>query len=144
MWIVFALIASLLWGLTYAINEQIYKKISIITSLGITTLLTAVIMLLVAYLTGSLKQDVSAIANSKQLLWLIIAEMIVLILAELFIGFSITHKNAALAGLIEISYPVFIILFAYLLFNENQLNGNTAAGGAFIFLGVFIIYYFNK
>ncbi len=144
MWIIFALTASVFWGLTYVINEQVYKKISVITSLGITTLATGLIMLLVAYATGLLRRDLNTIADSRSLLFLVIAETAVLLIAELFIGLSITSKNATLAGLIEISYPIFIALFAYLLYRENQLNLPTAIGGAFIFIGVFIIYYFNR
>jgi uncharacterized membrane protein len=144
MWIIYALSASLMWGLTYVVNEQVYKKISVVTSLAITTLATGVVMLLIAYSGNFLQKDLNVISNSRKLLYLIIAETILLILAELFIGLSITSKNATLAGLIEISYPIFIVLFAYLLFKENQLNASTAVGGAFIFVGVFVIYYFNK
>jgi len=133
-----------MWGLTYVINEQVYRKISVITSLAITTLATGIVMLLIAYGGNFLKRDVSTITGSNRLLYLVIAETIILILAELFIGFSITAKNATLAGLIEISYPIFIAIFAYLLFKENQFSASTAVGGAFIFIGVFIIYFFNK
>lgn len=144
MWIIFALGASIMWGLTYVVNEQVYKKISVITSLAITTLATGIVMLLIAYGANFLKRDLQVIADSRKLLFLIIAETIILILAEVLIGFSITSKNATLAGLIEISYPIFIVLFAYLLFRQNQLSASTAVGGAFIFVGVFIIYYFNR
>ena len=144
MWIIYALGASLMWGLTYVINEQVYRKISVITSLAITTLATGFVMLLIAYGGHFLKRDFVAIAGSRRPLYLIIAETVILILAEIFIGFSITSKSATLAGLIEISYPIFIAIFAFLLFKENQLSASTAVGGALIFIGVFIIYYFNK
>ena len=144
MWIILALGASLMWGLNYVIGEQIYKKISVVTSLAITTVITGIIMFIIAYAGGFLQKDLGAISSSRRLLFLVVAETVILILAELFIGFSITAKSATLAGLIEISYPIFIAIFAYLLFKENQLNVPTAIGGAFIFIGVFIIYYFNK
>ncbi len=144
MWIALALGASVFWGITYVINEQVYKKISIITSLGITSLFTAIVLLLVAYGSGLLKTDILTITGSKRLIGLILAEIIFLTLAELFIGLSITNKNAALAGLVEISYPIFIVIFAYLLFRENQISVSTVTGGVLIFIGVFIIYYFNK
>ncbi len=144
MWVVFALAASILWGLTYAINEQVYKKVSILTSLGITSLLSSIIILLISYFGRHLKQDIVTIANSQRLVVLVAAETIVLMLAELFIGLSITHKNATLAGLIEISYPIFIVLFAFIIFNESQFTVSTAAGGVLIFLGVVVIYHFSK
>jgi drug/metabolite transporter (DMT)-like permease len=101
-------------------------------------------MLFVSYRVGFLKEDIITISTSKRLVILVVAEALAFVLAELFIGLSITTKNAALAGLIEISYPLFIMLFSYFLFKENQLNVSTAAGGLFIFFGIFIIYYFNK
>ncbi|MDP2598992.1 MAG: DMT family transporter [Candidatus Liptonbacteria bacterium] len=144
MWIIFALGASIVWGITYVLGEQIYKKISVITALSITTLLSGVVMFIVAYAAGFLKKDISTVFASKGLLALVLSEAACLMIAELFIGFSITGKNATLAGLIEISYPLFIALFAYLLFRENQINLATMVGGIVIFTGVFIIYYFNS
>jgi drug/metabolite transporter (DMT)-like permease len=66
-----------------------------------------------------------------------------LLIAELCIGFSIISKNATLAGLIEISYPIFIALFSYLLF-KNKITIPTVIGGIIVFFGIFIIYYFNR
>ena len=75
---------------------------------------------------------------------MVMVQTCVLTMAEILIGLSIANKNAVFAGLIEISYPVFILLFAYLLFNENSLNLSILAGGTFVFIGVFIIFYFNS
>ncbi len=144
MWIIFALGASLMWGLNYVINEQVFKNISVVTTLALTTIMTGIVMLLIATGGHFLQQDLTIITSSRRVLFLIIASTITLIVAELLIGFSITAKSATLAGLIEISYPIFIALFAYLLFKENQLNAPTAIGGALIFIGVFVIYYFNR
>ncbi len=144
MWIIYAIGASLLWGMTYVLTEQIYKKISVVTTLGISSLITTIVMLLWAYWGGYLKKDLATISGSNHLMWLLVAEAVVLIGAELLIGLSIVEKNATLAGLIEISYPIFIALFAYLLFRENQLNTGTIIGGIIIFIGVGMIYWFNK
>lgn len=72
-----------------------------------------------------------------------IGAIVVMLIAELFIGFSITAKSATLAGLIEISYPIFIALFSYLLF-KSQVSTSTIIGGIIVFAGIFVIYYFNK
>ncbi len=143
MWILFALGASLFWGLTYVFNEQVYKKISVFTSLGIASLVIFIITIFISYFSGNLKPDILSIASSKQLLYYVIGGIIVLLIAELFIGFSITSKNATLAGLIEISYPIFIALFSYLLF-KDKITIPTVVGGMIVFFGIFIIYYFNR
>ncbi|MCD8497767.1 MAG: EamA family transporter [Alphaproteobacteria bacterium] len=43
--------------------------------------------------------------------------------------------------MIEITYPVFTILFAWLLYRDVQVNLHTALGGLLIFAGVGIIYF---
>jgi drug/metabolite transporter (DMT)-like permease len=144
MWIIFALGASITWGLTYVVNEQVYKKISVITSLAITMLISSIVMFIVAIVTGVLKKDINAILGSQKLFYLILIQTAILIIAELFIGFSITGKNATLAGLIEISYPIFIAIFAYFLYKENQINFGTLIGGLLIFTGIAVVYYFNR
>lgn len=143
MWIIFALGASLFWGISYVLSEEIYKRISVFTSLGIASFFVCIITLLIAYFNGFLKSDLVSIASSKNLLWYVIGGILALLIAEIFIGFSIVSKNAALAGLIEISYPVFIIFFSYLLF-KNKISIPTVIGGVIVFFGIFIIYYFNR
>lgn len=143
MWIFFALGGAILWALAYVVNEQIYRKISVITTLGITTLLFSVCMLVISYFQGALAKDYDSIISSESLFRLVMVETIVLIFAEICTGFAIADKNAVLTALIGISYPVFIVLFAWLLFKENPLTTSTIAGGSLIFLGIFIIYYFN-
>jgi len=143
MWILFALGASLFWGLTYVFNEQVYKKISIFTSIGIASLVIFIVTLLISHFSGSLKPDLASIASSRQLLWYVIGGITVFLIAEIFIAFSITAKNATLAGLVEISYPIFIALFSYLLF-KSKITAPTIIGGIIVFIGIFIIYYFNR
>ncbi len=143
MWIVFALGASLFWGMSYVLSEEIYKKISVFTSLSIMSLAVFVLAISIAYFTGNLRPDLVEIASSKKLMWYILGGIFALLVAELFIGFSIVSKNATLAGLIEISYPIFIALFSYILF-KNNVTVPTIVGGIIIFIGIFVIYYFNR
>lgn len=143
MWIIFALSASLFWGLSYVLNEEIYKKISVFSSIGIMSFFIFILSLGIAYLNGSLKLDLMTITSSKKLMYYLLAGIFALMIAEVFIGFSIVAKNATIAGLIEISYPIFIALFSYILF-KNTITPPTMLGATIIFIGVFVIYYFNK
>lgn len=144
MWIIFALAASVLWGLSYVLFEQIYQKVAVTTALALTCLVMFVFMTAASFLEGRLKVDLAAIGSSKKLLWLVVAGIATALLADWAIGLSIHAKNATLAGLIEISYPIFIALFAYFLFKENQINTATIIGGILVFAGVFVIYFFNR
>jgi drug/metabolite transporter (DMT)-like permease len=52
---------------------------------------------------------------------------------------SISGKNATLASLIEITYPVFVVLFAFLLFRQMNLNASVLIGAGLVFAGVAVI-----
>lgn len=143
MWIILSLLASLFWGLLYVLRGQIYEKISIYTSIAISAFFVFVVALLVSLFSKNFSKDILTIASSKQLLFYVLGAMVILLLAEFFIASSIVAKNATLAGLIEISYPIFIALFSYILF-KTQISWATIVGGIFIFIGIFVVYYFNK
>lgn len=144
MWVFFALAASVLWGITYVLNEQIYKYISISMSLLITSIVSTIIFFALALTQKTFGTDVQMIMESRPLQKLLVADIIVFVMAEFAIAFSITHKNATIAGLIEISYPVFIALFGYILFRQNTIGEGTIAGALLIFSGIFIVYHFNQ
>ena|SRR3990167_5810937 len=141
MWVLLAIAASLFWGLTYVLCEQLYKSISVETVLAITSFFIFLFLTIIAWMQQSLGRDLQTIASSRNLQILFIANIAALMIAELCIAFSIQGKNATLAGIIETSYPIFIVLFAYFLFRENQLSIGTAMGGLLIISGVGLISY---
>lgn len=143
MWIILALGASMFWGMSYVLSEEIYKKISLFTSLAISSFVIFLISLLISIFHKSFKADLAVIASSRNLFWYVVIGILCFLIAELFIGFSIISKNATLAGLIEISYPIFIAIFSYILF-RSKISIPTIIGGAVVFFGIFIIYYFNR
>ena len=144
MWIILSLAASTLWGMTYVLYEQIYKKISVFSSLSIACLFAFIVSLIASYVAGDLNADLLTILSSKRVISLVVAGSVTSTAAELLIGMSISRKSAALAGLIEISYPLFIALFATLLFKEPRPSSTTFIGGLLILSGVFLISYFNR
>jgi drug/metabolite transporter (DMT)-like permease len=52
---------------------------------------------------------------------------------------AVRGRNATLASLIEISYPAFVALFAWLLFRDWQLNAGVLLGAALVFAGTMLI-----
>ncbi len=144
MWFVYATLASAFWGLTYVMSEQVFKHVSIPTVLAINAGIIAIIAAIAAVVTGVLRTDLNTIASSGKVAGLIIAGALVLVVAELFISLSIVEKNASLAGLVEITYPLFIAIFAYLFFKETQVTLPIALGGLLIFCGVVVVYWFSR
>ena len=144
MWLVLATVASMFWGMSYVFSEQLYKHISVLTTLAIEMFVISLIIGVAALWEGTLKTDLATIASSRLVIWLLVASIVTFLVGELGIGFAISGKNATLAGLIEISYPLFIAIFAYLFFNESELNAGTSIGGAIVFAGVCVVYWFSR
>jgi drug/metabolite transporter (DMT)-like permease len=136
MWIIYSVGASIFWGLTYILCERLYGKISLFTVLAIGSWVGALFYSGLAISTGSIKADLPILPSIS---WLLLLEIAASILATLCIAYSVSAKNAVLAGLIEISYPLFIALFGYLLFRQSNLNPTIGFGAALIFAGIVVV-----
>lgn len=138
MWLTYAIIAAILWGFNYALAEKILHSISTVTLLALEMLLGAIIFSGISYFT-TMKRDFHVLATESNVFWLTIVEIIVVLLASFFIVSSIRFKNATVAGIIELIYPLFTILFTWFLFSEIHVNASVIFGGVLIFIGVLII-----
>lgn len=140
MWILYALAASLCWGMSYAASGPILKKgfspllfffgYCVLGFFGSLVLILASGRLPVALrLEGLDRADLPwfffSIGGSALGAFLTYAAM--------------SAKNPTLAALIEISYPLFVVVFAWLFFREMQLNPWTLGGGLLVIAGVAVI-----
>jgi uncharacterized membrane protein len=71
--------------------------------------------------------------------WTILALALTSLLATVPLFVSIEQKNATLAGLIEIAYPLFIVLFSWLLFRQLHLDAGSLVGGILIVTGAILV-----
>ena len=136
-WYLTAVGAALMWGLHYPLIDNALKRVSVMSVL----LLTAIPIILVApWFHNALLADYRTLSELR---WSDRTPVLVLPLtslsASVLLLVSIDSKNATLASLIEISYPMFVAMFAYLLFREVHLNPSVMAGSLLVFLGVGII-----
>lgn len=140
-WLIFALMASVMWGIGYALDDHLLKA-------GLSPsflMLSQVVLIIPAYLIVAFKysnpiEEFHLIWGQKKLLIFVLIGGFTLLAGNLAILHSIAGKNAVLASLIEITFPFFVALFAYLFFKETQLNLWTFVGGVLIFLGIGVIY----
>jgi uncharacterized membrane protein len=145
MWFVYALSAAVIWGISYAASGRAIERgippvlfftlyAAVATAMGLATLA-------VTGKLGSLSRIGQAIGDD--LIWLVIAA-ITSGVGALLIYLAIGEKNATLASLIEISYPVFVAFFAWLFFREVQFNALTLVGAVLILGGVTLVYWANR
>jgi drug/metabolite transporter (DMT)-like permease len=133
----------MIWGLDYALAGRIFQhRIAPVTLLAMQMLIGGSVFLAISMAT-SLKQDIQTIVSSATTLWLTVAALVGFSVANLMIALSVKAKNATLAGLIEICYPVFIAIFSFILFKESHVTSSVLVGGLLIFAGIGIIYSFN-
>ncbi len=140
MWLIYAIAASLCWGMSYAASTPIMKKgfsplvfffgYSLFGLLGASAaLLSSGRFSSALRLEGMDRGDYGwfffSVGGSAFGAYLTYAAM--------------SAKNPTLASLIEISYPLFVVLFAWLFFREMQLNAMTMIGGALVLAGVAVI-----
>lgn len=138
MWFIYAMTAAVFWGINYSLAEKIGERISLISLLALEMALGAILIGIYAYFTN-LKTDISALCTDPALMKLTVIEITIVMLANVAIVLSIQSKNATTAGLIELSYPLFTILFTWILFHEHHLNLATIVGSVLIGLGVICV-----
>jgi drug/metabolite transporter (DMT)-like permease len=141
MWFFFACAAALVWGISYAASGRVLQRGLSPATLFFLDVLVGLIAM-ASYLTIARKWpsafgEIRALGN--QGLWLAVA-VIATTVGNFLIFLAIEGKNATLASLIEITYPFFVALIAWLFFREAQLTWPTAVGGALVLAGVTIIY----
>jgi drug/metabolite transporter (DMT)-like permease len=133
-----ALFASVLWGLTYCLDERLLESLSVFKVYFLHCLcgvvVAGVFLLAQGEPVGSL---VSLSAGSASKL-LVVLTLLTATTATLCILGSIRLLGANTSAVLEISYPLFVALFSTLVFH-GQLQPPVIIGGIFIFVGAAII-----
>jgi drug/metabolite transporter (DMT)-like permease len=135
---ILAVLASVLWGLTYCLDERVLASLSVFKLYFLHclcgVLVSAAILLVQGHSPGSLLRFDTA-AASLPLVGLTLATATA---AALSILGSIKLLGAGTSAVLEISYPLFVALFSVFLF-QGQLQLPVVIGGLFIFVGAAII-----
>lgn len=141
-WIFLSLGASVLWGLTYVLDQRVLQTLTAVQLLMMSSLFAFVFLGAYSFFSGDLGSLKTNLLKTDWR-WLL-AVFVISNCAGLLIMSSIKASNASLAAIIEISYPLFTVLFGYLLIKNYHLHWSFAVGAVFILTGSFIIAYFNK
>ena len=140
-WYVTALSAAIVWGIHYPLIDFAMKRLSVYSVLLISVIPIA---LAIPLFTRQLGQDVEIfrmLPVKEQ--WMIAAIGATSTLGAVLLYLSINSKNATLASLIEITYPLFVVIFAYLFFRQLHLTPSVIIGGLMIMAGAGLIIYHN-
>ena len=145
MWIVYAFAAAIIWGISYAASGRVIERgvtplvfFFLYTFFGATAAFVTIALMGKA---GTLLAEIRILGEDW--VWLVVA-VVTSAAAGLLIYIAIGEKNATIASLIEISYPFFVAVFAWLFFREIQFNWLTVLGGVLILGGVGVVFYAER
>ncbi len=138
-WFFLALAAAIVWGTGYALTERAVKELPLFVFLAI---FYGIAVLFYTIMATSFTPWRAAITNifAKSLWPEILAGIACFALGNILIFMAIQRSNATVANMIEISYPIFTALAAWVIFREAQLTLPVFIGGLLIFSGVLVIY----
>ena len=140
-WYVTAIGAALVWGVHYPLVDHALKKLSLVSVLLLTALPIVVLALLFHRTLAADYAVWTTLDTGPRIRVLALA--LTSLLGSVLLFLSIAGKNATLASLIEISYPMFVAVFAWLLFREAHVNTSVIIGGLLVFAGVAMIIWNN-
>jgi drug/metabolite transporter (DMT)-like permease len=140
-WYVAALGAAVTWGVYYPLVDMALKRISLYSVI----LLSMIpVLLVMPFFLKTVSNDIETVRTlpaSEQ--WVILSLGLIGLFGEVMVYLAISGKNATLASLIEMTYPIFVVLFAYIFYREMHVTASVFAGGLMILIGAGLIIYNN-
>lgn len=138
MWFAFALVTAILWGITYTCTERVCKFVDMRSYLCVSCTVSMLIYGLWSLSSGCLRKDL--VDGNFAQVWPFVLGGIVCSFAACYSSVAAVRSGgAAFASIIEISYPLWVILFTTLLNGENNISWRTVVGGFIIFLGTLFV-----
>lgn len=141
-WFWLALSAAVLWGLGYTINQNTLKVFSPLELLFFESLIITIILGIYLLVSGKLPTLLIKLQDWRNL-GLIALSSFIYMAASILIFTSINSSNATIAAIIESCYPIFTVIFAFLIFGEIQLNLISALGFMLIIAGIILVKLYN-
>ena len=134
-----ALAASVLWGLTYALDEKILRSLPPLTLLFLDSVLAAAIVFPFVLAVDGLAPLRSVLSGGfRGQLPLVLLTVVLVTAANFLVLWGIGGSGAVAVSMIEISYPFFVAIFSWWLFGQASPLG-VWAGGGLVTSGVLLV-----
>lgn len=140
LWFIFALLTAVFWGFGYVMSEHIIKNLLPTSFFMFFQGLVGIIVYgLVCFLQGNFKTGFTVLAGNPKITLLVVFVSLIMVTAWFLVLMAIQMKNATLVNIVEITYPFFTFLFAWLIFRDIQMSWIQAMGGLLMFMGATLI-----
>jgi len=141
-WYVAAFGAAITWGIYYPLVDMALKRISLYSIILLSMIPIFLVLPLFLRNVSVDIETVKTLPASEH--WVIAALGLIGLFGEVMVYLAITGKNATLASLIEMTYPVFVVLFAYLFYRQMHVTASVFVGGMMVLIGSGLIIYNNQ
>ncbi|MEI6673490.1 MAG: EamA family transporter [bacterium] len=131
MRIIYSLIVAITRGVQYALLDKVLVSVPVVVLCFISSIFNTIFFGILFYL-GNYSSDFKKYFADKNVLRLFILITVLYLISSSLILVAIKNKNATVASLIEISYPIFVVLFTYLFYKNIQIHRQTILGGSMI------------
>ncbi len=135
---IFAISASVVWGLVYSIDQEILEKINPINLLFINSIISIILLLPLIFFTDNGHNVLDVINFNKKNVLIVLGNSVLLALANVLIYYGIKNAGASSASIIEITYPIFVIIFSFIIFKTIP-NYLFFIGAAIVMIGITLI-----
>ncbi|RKZ63705.1 MAG: hypothetical protein DRQ44_09860 [Gammaproteobacteria bacterium] len=141
-WYVAALGAAITWGIYYPLVDMALKRISLYSVILLSMIPVLLVMPLFMKTLSEDVETVKTLPAPEQ--WIIVSLGLIGLFGEVMVYLAISNKNATLASLIEMTYPLFVVFFAYLFYRQVDVTPSVFLGGLMILLGAGLVIYNNQ
>ncbi|MFZ2150952.1 MAG: EamA family transporter [Candidatus Absconditicoccaceae bacterium] len=143
MRIVYSIIVAITRGILYALLDKLLLTMPIVILCFASSVFNSIFFAIIFWF-GKYNVGFKKYFEQGNNLTLFIIVTVLFLVANALILVAIKSKNATVASLIEISYPIFVVLFSYIFWKNIHLNFWTIIGGVMILGGIVLVYLFNK
>ena len=136
---IYALGAALTWGVVYTVDQRILAELSPLTLLFAQSIVTVIVLAPFVFFEHDAFRTIGSI--SRPTFAFMGVSLLLTLIANLLILYAIQAMDAATASMLEITYPLFVVLAALVLFGTFP-NVYVLLGGGLILAGAMIVTYF--
>lgn len=142
-WWSYSIIASMLWGIHFNLIVRVSRVLpnDIYAPLTLFVITSLSVVLILPFAWHKIIGNINILYHSSTEIRLSVVLIIftTTVAAVLLYVAMRMSNNPTVAGAIDITYPFFVALIAWLVFRENQVDWSVIVGGALIFAGSFLI-----
>jgi drug/metabolite transporter (DMT)-like permease len=136
-YIFFPFFSAALYGLGYVLIERLLKHVPIATF----TFFSAILLGAVCGLVGLVRKDSFSLEflSDKKIALLFFVTIIANAGGWIVTQMALKHTSAEFVSFVELTYPIFTLLFLFLIFGQQHFNWMSLLGGVLVMAGAAIM-----